>query len=477
MGKSDNAAQNQTVTAAELAAVARVDFATFIEIAFPVLHPNEPLIWAPYIEFTAIVLQLCGTKYRRPVINMPPGHLKSMLISVLYVAWRLGQDPTLKFICISYGDDLAHYLSSRVRDLMLSPLYRRIFPRTVLKKKAEDMLQTTKGGYRYSTSVGSDITGFRADYIIVDDPLQPADAGSAAKKAAATDWLRESVLSRFKDPSKGVLITVMHRLAPDDPAGEFEAIADFVLKLPLIAEEDTKFRRCGKLIMHRKPGDILHPGRMTIKDVERIKLEAPPHVFISQYQQRPVNAGSGMCSIDRLWRYKSPPPFELTIHSWDLAATPEGNYSVCTKWGAAKLPALGDVMFLIGVIRMRLEIPDVRSAIIVQDNVDKPDLIVLDGLGIGVFQDLRKSGYRHVFPSNEVSNLSQPKKLERFGNALLYMYDGKVRFPERAPYLDDLFAEFSAFPTGKYDDQVDSTSQVIAEMGNCLMFARQRLRP
>jgi predicted phage terminase large subunit-like protein len=76
-----------------------------------------------------------------------------------------------------------------------------------------------------------------------------------------------------------------------------------------------------------------------------------------------------------------------------------------------------------------------------------------------------------------MSNLSQSKKIERFGKALLYMYDGKVLFPESAPYLDSLFDEFVAFPNGKYDDQVDSVSQLVATMENALMFARQRLRP
>ena len=39
---------------------------------------------------------------------------------------------------------------------------------------------------------------------------------------------------------------------------------------------------------------------------------------------------------------------------------------------------------------MQVELPDVREAIITQDAVDKPALIVIDGAGIGkgVYQDL-----------------------------------------------------------------------------------------
>jgi predicted phage terminase large subunit-like protein len=186
-----------------------------------------------------------------------------------------------------------------------------------------------------------------------------------------------------------------------------------------------------------------------------------------------------MCSIERLVRYDKAPPFELTIHSWDIAATPEGNFTVCTKWGITKVPNLGDVLYLTDVVRIRAEIPDVRDAIIMHDRLDKPALIVIDGAGIGLgpFQDLRRRGYRHLYRASEAANTPQTKKIERFGKAVLYMYDGKVRFPQCGLYLDKLFAELAAFPNDKYDDQVDSITQLVAYPANAMMFARQRHRP
>ena len=60
-------------------------------------------------------------------------------------------------------------------------------------------------------------------------------------------------------------------------------------------------------------------------------------VFASQYQQRPETGGSGHCSIDRLARYARAPPFELTVHSWDIASTKGGgDWTVCAKFGLAK---------------------------------------------------------------------------------------------------------------------------------------------
>jgi len=132
----------------------------------------------------------------RVIVNLPPGYMKSMLISIM--AWRLGVDPTLKFVCISYGDDLAHKHSTSTRKLMQSPEYRAIFPGTLLDKKAEDWLTTTKGGYRYATAVGSDITGFRPTEIIVDDPIEPENGSSElAKENSVRGYkVRSSLASR-----------------------------------------------------------------------------------------------------------------------------------------------------------------------------------------------------------------------------------------------------------------------------------------
>ena len=161
--------------------------------------PARSLLHAPYLDVLVALMESCAAgRKRRVIVNLPPGYMKSMLISIMYVAWRLGVDPTLKFICISYGDDLAHKHSASTRKLMQSPVYRAIFPGTVLDKKAENWLSTTKGGHRYATAVGSDITGFRATEIIVDDPIEPEKGvrNSQKKKCVRGYQVRSSLASR-----------------------------------------------------------------------------------------------------------------------------------------------------------------------------------------------------------------------------------------------------------------------------------------
>jgi len=469
------------LTSDELIQLARVDFWVFVELAFSVLHPGQKLIFASYLEVLASLLISCSKRLeRRVIINLPPRFMKSDMVSILYTAWRLGVDPTIKFICISYGDDLAHALSARTRKLMLSPFYREIFPGTILAKKSTDHLITTNGGYRYATAVGSDIAGFGADEIIIDDPLQPDEAVSELTKKKVREWVQTSVLTRFNNPAEGVLILVMHRLAPDDLSHTLQASGNyFVLKLPLVAEICEKFTSKEGVIMTRAPGDLLNPARMTADEFEALKAETAPHVFAAQYQQRPTAVGSGMCSIERFRRYDEVPPFELMIHSWDIGATLNGNPTVCTKWGLRPETKLGDVLYLIDVIKLKIELPDVRAAIKVQDKLDKPALIIVDGIGVGlgIFQDLRQEDYQHVYSATETANLSTASKIERFGRTLLHIYDGRVAIPNSAPYLESFLNEVAAFPNGAEDDQVDSMTQVFANFKRMLMLARHNLRP
>ena len=462
-----------------LIAFARADFWCFVELMFPVLYPGQKLIYASYLELIATLLMRVEEGRRRNVIiNLPPRHMKSALVSVLYTAWRLGRDPTVKFICISYGDDLAHDLSAQTRKIMRAELYRAIFPGAILDKSAVDHIRTTLGGYRYATAVGSDITGFGADVIIIDDPVQPEDALSERIKQRVRDWVESSVRTRFNDPTRGAMILVMHRLAPDDLSGTLEPNADFVLKLPLIAEKREHYVRDDRPLMRREIGDPLNPARMNLDEIAALKARIAPHVFEAQYQQRPRSFGSGYCDIGRLVRYLEAPPFEAIVHSWDIAATKGGgDWTVCAKFGLTRNAEGRDILYLIGLLRMQVELPEVREAISGLDTLERPSLIIMDGNGVGrgVYQDLWNRGFRHLLAGESMTgSASDNLKVRRFNEALFYLYDGFVQLPESMSGLDALFDEIAAFPDGKHDDQVDALSYVAGYYPRVVHEARRK---
>ena len=319
----------------------------------------------------------------------------------------------------------------------------------------------------------------RADEIIIDDPVQPEDALSERVKQQLRDWVNSSVYTRFNDPSKGALVLVMHRLAPDDLSGTIEPHADIVLKLPLIAEKADGHTYEDRTIMDREPGEVLNPSRMSIAEVKALKARIAPHVFASQYQQRPEAGGTGYCSIERLVRYAEAPPFELIAHSWDIASTKGGgDWTVCAKFGLAKESDDRDILYLTGIVRMQVELPDVREAIIAHDTLDKPALIVMDGNGIGrgPYQDLWAKGFRHLLLGESMTgSASDNLKIRRFSEGIFSLYDGLVRLPSAMPgrQLETLLAEIAAFPDGKYDDQVDALSYVAAYRVKAIYDARR----
>jgi hypothetical protein len=78
------------------------------------LNPSQLLDLAPHIEViaTAHAAVLRG-EIKRLIINLPPRHFKSHCVSIAFIAWLLGHDPSKHVICPSYGQDLAEELALR----------------------------------------------------------------------------------------------------------------------------------------------------------------------------------------------------------------------------------------------------------------------------------------------------------------------------------------------------------------------------
>ena len=93
--------------------------------------------------------------------------------------------------------------------------------------------------------------------------MQPAEVASELAKQKLRDWYYGVVAQRLLDQSTGVIILVMHRLAPDDLTATFVEEGGWLhIPLPLIAVAKQHYvtadRRHNLLL--RCPGDILNPA-------------------------------------------------------------------------------------------------------------------------------------------------------------------------------------------------------------------------
>jgi hypothetical protein len=165
--------------AAVLAALLRSDLRFFVRKSFQTILPGTRYL--PNWHIDAIVHQLMRVHagdVRRLLITQPPRSLRSITVSVAYVGWLLGHDPTRRVIVVSYSNDFAAELHRQFRMVIDAPWYRALFPSMRPAKDSGTELVTTAGGSRYATSIGGTLTGRGADLIIVDDPLKAEEAMS-----------------------------------------------------------------------------------------------------------------------------------------------------------------------------------------------------------------------------------------------------------------------------------------------------------
>jgi predicted phage terminase large subunit-like protein len=219
----------------------------------------------------------------RLLIEVPPRHSKSELGTLRLPAWALGRRPNRKIITASYGAELATDFGRKVRNIVASPEYQRIFPGVILAAdaKASGHWETTAGGIYVASGVGGALTGFGGDLVILDDPIKSqAEADSETYRERVWDWYR-SVLYTRKMPGF-VVVVIMTRWHEDDIAGrlldEEEKGGDKWrrVKLPGIIAENTDKERA------------LWPERYPLEELKRTRKAVGPRVWRSLYQQEPT---------------------------------------------------------------------------------------------------------------------------------------------------------------------------------------------
>ncbi len=281
---------------AALAALLRSDLRFFVWKSFQTILPGTPYLRNWHVD--AIVHQLMRVQagdISRLLINQPPRSLKSICVSVAYVAWLLGHDPTRRVIVVSYSNELAAELHRQFRMVTDAPWYRALFPAMRPARDTGTELVTTAGGSRYATSVGGTLTGRGADLIIVDDPLKAEEAMSESARKRMIDWYGGTLVSRLNDKEKGPIVVVMQRLHENDLAGYLLDQGGWEhLDLSAIAVDESVFSLGQGRVITRRIGDILHPARESKEALDRIKAEIGSLQFSAQYQQRPVPIESNL---------------------------------------------------------------------------------------------------------------------------------------------------------------------------------------
>jgi predicted phage terminase large subunit-like protein len=448
-----------------LTELCRQDFTAFLHKAWPWISGGDALVWNWHLDAIAYRLEMVELgEIRRALMNLPPRNGKSKTVSVIWVAWMLGRDPTLNFVCVSYSNELSGKMARDCRAVMESAWYREIFPGTAISRtrSASHDFETTKGGGRLSTSVGGSLTGRGGDIIILDDVIKPEEANSETTRNSVNVWFQSTLASRLDDKKRGVIICVMQRLHENDLTGMLLEHSGWDhLSLPAIATQDETIMLARGGVFRRREGDVLHQEREPIAVLNELKDAMGSYAFEAQYQQQPMPADGNLFKAE--WLRTSPDGvgtdgYGEIVQSWDTAIKTgsSNDYSVCIT---ARI--IRKEIHIIDIWRGKVEFPalEAKAVELAQLHSAKTMLVEDKASGQQLIQALRAGRWPGV--PRPIPRMPEADKVTRAAGISSIVEAGQLFLPAETHWLAEFQKELLAFPSSRHDDQVDALSQLL----------------
>ena len=289
---------------------ARRSLKEFVIQAWHILEPSTEFVDGTPIDAICAHLQaVTEGRIAHLIINVPPGHAKSLLVCVFWPAWVWIDQPESRWLFASYREPLSVRDSLRCRTLIESDWYQLRWGNRFQLRKDQNQKQRFENdqtGYRIVVPMSAG-TGERGDYVVVDDPHSVDQAESDAERTAAVEWWNGSMSTRLNKPSQGHKIVVQQRLHEADLTGDLLLRGGYEhLCLPAEFEPDG---RCCTSIGWRDPrteaGELLWPERFDQAALEEFKAALGSYRYAGQFQQRPVPADGGILK-PHWWQYWQP---------------------------------------------------------------------------------------------------------------------------------------------------------------------------
>lgn len=471
--------------------LATVRLADFIQVAWPIVEPAAQLVWNWHIDALCDHLQaVTEGEIRNLLVNIPPGSMKSLVVSVFWPAWVWIRKPSWRVNCWTYADDLSVRDSIKCRSVVRSDWYQRTFVRGAWKlsddQDRKDYFQNTRFGFRTALTVGGASTGFRGDAILIDDPLNAKDADSKAKRQAVLTAYDQGIGNRLNDLATGTRVVIMQRLHAEDLSGHLLRQGGWEhLCLPSEFEPKrrcvTHVRRAGERVKffedpRRGAGDLLFEERFPREVLGEEKRRMGSQGYAGQHQQAPAPP-EGII-FKRAWFRRwhragefvpvgvesrlLPERFDEMLISVDASfKDTDGSDNVAMGvWGR-----VGIDKFLVTQVCRRMDFPETLKTLVDLMNAyprARPKLIEDKANGPAVISVLKKEVSGIVAVNPEGGKESRAHAVSPQVEA------GEVYVPLHADWVNDYLEEMATFPKALHDDQVDQTTQAL------LRFAGRR---
>jgi predicted phage terminase large subunit-like protein len=428
-------------------------FLSFVKAMWPgFIHGRHHAVMANKFE------EIAAGKLKRLIINMPPRHTKSEFASYLLPAWFLGRFPGKKIIQSSNTAELAVGFGRKVRNLVDSDVYTKVFPNVALRhdSKAAGRWSTNEDGEYFAIGVGGTVTGKGADLLIIDDPHSEQEAALAANDPSIYDKVYEWFTSgpRQRLQPGGSIVVVMTRWGKRDLTGQ-------VLKAAAQRDgDDWEVVEFPAILPSDKP---LWPEFWSYEELSALRNELPNSKWQAQYQQNPTSESAAIVKREwwKIWEEEDPPSCNYTLMAWDTAfeKSSRADYSAMTLWGVFEYPDDNGTyqtnIILLNAFRDRMEFPELKRKAIEHYRDWEPDSVIIEkkASGAPLIYEMRAMG----IPVQEFTPVRGNDKISRV-NAISDLFaSGRVWAPP-SRWAEEVIDEVASFPSGEHDDYVDTVS-------------------
>jgi len=397
-----------------------------------------------------------GNAYDILLIQTPPQHGKSMTVTESFPSWYLGRYPHNRVIEASYNEDTAKRFGRKNLD-KVEEFGSCIFGLTKGAVWTNTEFELGNGwGRMISRGIMSGITGNPANLMLIDDPIKNREeADSETYREKLWEEWQNTLKSRLSAGAKVVVImTPWHE---DDLSARLLRYENntALLRLPIEAEEGD--------LLGRTPGEPLCPelgkDKKWLKQFKAGYTNDPRkgglRAWQALYQCSPQVEGGNMIRRD-WWRfYEKEPEYATELISVDAAfkSAEHNDYVAITVWGKRGedyylrhcLNRHLDFTGTLAAIRMLRRLYPRARTVLIEDKANGSAIINVLGREMFCVPVTPKGG-----------------KISRVNAISAAIESGHVFLPKDAPWLGEFLDQCAAFPSGKHDDMVDSTSQALA---------------
>jgi predicted phage terminase large subunit-like protein len=404
------------------------------------------------------------------ILIAPRGSAKTTYVSHLTPAQFFAAHPNSNIIAVSHTVELAESNSAAVQRFIREHSATLGYD---LVNDARGRWTTTNGCTYLAAGVGQAIRGFRADLILVDDPIRSrAEGESEVARNSLWEFVHSDLLPCLKPRGGVVLIaTAYHEMDLMMRLEREHSDLWRVVRLPALSEGDGD-------PLGRAEGAPLWADDPVFGYAQRLlelRAEYEQHGrlrdWYSQYQGRPRPPEGAMFKPARMPVFDAVPPGARVLEQargWDLASSAgRGDWTVGLKlarlWGD---PRYEDMYLITDVQRIRGTPDEVRHLVRTVAEADgylAKQWFPRDPGQAGVDQ---AESYVQMLSGCRVEAVRQTGDKATRADAAASQANigqiGMLRADWNAPLIDEL----GAFPSGVHDDIVDALSLVFNQMAS-----------